>query len=207
MAKETYLSKRIRAEGDDLNYRVIGPRKPRVKTLRGYFRRHRKQELLKKLLPLKISRGSHVSPKYGTCIMEAFALVTGQKHTDNPICASDVLTSFLVEVNDVWPKGGKGNEKRAGLKELAPEVMGTAPTRFEQIKTKAESEALQLPIGYWVELRDDGNKPYRKLERRRELALEDALNETLGEFRSWHDNDKLTPEQVVKIVRKVLRAK
>ena len=49
---------------------------------------------------IKLSKGSHPSPKDGMCIMECVAYIEGEKHTDHPQCACPVVTSFAILMND-----------------------------------------------------------------------------------------------------------
>lgn len=70
----------------------------------------------------------------GVCAMEAVAFITGQPHSDRPVCVSPVIRQFAMEVNDEW-----GAEERAKLKEVIPELMGTAPVEHITITGRYRS--------------------------------------------------------------------
>lgn len=53
--------------------------------------------------PIKLSRGSHETAEEGVCFMEAIAFIAGEPHSDHPKCASPVLTSFGIMLNDTLP--------------------------------------------------------------------------------------------------------
>jgi hypothetical protein len=99
-----------------------------------------------------------------TCIMEAVALATGQKHTDHPVCVSDVITKVLIQANDTR----KTDRGRARLKVLAPTILGTAPTKI--VVYEARIKYYEIERQYW-EVKDSDDPAYRKLERRRHDLL------------------------------------
>lgn len=98
-----------------------------------------------KLAKIKIGRNSHSigrdildnwlpqKTSHELCIMEAIDYIQGGgayngggQVTDAPVCVSDVMRDFLIEVNDNWI-GEVGDRRRRQLKELIPLVIGTAP--------------------------------------------------------------------------------
>lgn len=79
-------------------------------------------------------------------------------YTDHPICVSEELTGFLIELND-----NCSNNQRAQLKKLVPEILNTCPITVKQYKTKPA-----------IEVRDATNPEYRAAEAERRLILEEA---------------------------------
>jgi hypothetical protein len=70
---------------------------------------------------LVLESGSHSSPEDGMCVMEAVAYVAGEPHSDHPKCASKVLTSFLISLNDRWD-----SDDRQLLKPFIRRLINTA---------------------------------------------------------------------------------
>ena len=69
---------------------------------------------------LVLKSGSHSSPEYGLCFMEAVALFNGEKHSDHPGCACLVLTSYMIRLND-----SMNDEERQLLKPFVTKIVGT----------------------------------------------------------------------------------
>lgn len=55
---------------------------------------------LERIEALQLESGGHSSLEEGMCIMEAVAYVAGEPFSDHPQCASRLLTSFLIRLND-----------------------------------------------------------------------------------------------------------
>lgn len=70
---------------------------------------------------ITLSHGAHETRDDGTCLMEAVAWFAGERHSDVPQCASRVLGSFGMKLNDVLP-----GDKRQELRPLIPAIAGTA---------------------------------------------------------------------------------
>lgn len=64
--------------------------------------------------------GSHGTFEDGHCAMEVVAWLADEGHTDAPVCASRVLRSFTISLNDTW-----GREDRQRLVPFLPRMVGT----------------------------------------------------------------------------------
>lgn len=93
--------------------------------MKQWKRKRRKftEEMARQLRRLSLSTGSHSPSDDQHCVMEALALVSGQRYTDWPVCVSDAITYMAQYLNDTT----KDQRKRNVLKKLVPIVMGTAP--------------------------------------------------------------------------------
>ena len=78
-------------------------------------------ERLAELDRIDLDNGSHNSFDDGHCAMEVVAWLAGLGHTDAPSCASPVLRTYVIAINDAWPKA-----KRQDLKPFLPRMVGTA---------------------------------------------------------------------------------
>lgn len=72
---------------------------------------------------LKLESGSHSNPESGMCVMEAVAMMSGEKFSDSPACASPVISAFLRNWNDNLP-----DAERQQLKKYIPLMIGTHGT-------------------------------------------------------------------------------
>ena len=70
---------------------------------------------------IKLDNGSHGSFESGHCAMEVVAWLAGEGHTDAPECASPVLRTFTISLNDQW-----GDEQRQKLAPYLPRMVGTS---------------------------------------------------------------------------------
>jgi hypothetical protein len=92
---------------------------------------------------LVLKSGGHSAPSEPTsapdaCVMEAVAYVAGERWSDHPQCASPVLTSFLIGLNDRW-----SHDDRQLLKPFIPRLVGTRTT-------SADEETRRLMIVDWL---------------------------------------------------------
>jgi hypothetical protein len=92
---------------------------------------------------LVLKSGGHSAPSEQTsvpdaCVMEAVAYVAGERWSDHPQCASPVLTSFLIGLNDRW-----SHDDRQLLKPFIPRLVGTRTT-------SADEETRRLMIVDWL---------------------------------------------------------
>ena len=78
------------------------------------------QERLDQLDGLVLDAGGHQAAGDKMCVMEAVSYVAGEPFSDHPVCASKVLTSFLVNWNDALP-----DADRQILKPFIPRIVGT----------------------------------------------------------------------------------
>ena len=67
-----------------------------------------------------LKNGSHRDREAGVCAMEAVAWLAGEPHSDAPVCASPVLSRFLMSWNDALD-----DEGRQKLKPFLSRVIGT----------------------------------------------------------------------------------
>lgn len=68
-----------------------------------------------------LDKGSHGSFESGHCAMEVVSWLAGLGFTDAPECASPVLRSYTISLNDQW-----GHEQRQKLIPFLPRMVGTA---------------------------------------------------------------------------------
>ncbi len=78
-------------------------------------------ERLAALGTIHLGKGSHSSYESGHCAMEVVAWLAGLGHTDAPECASPVLQTYVISLNDTW-----GDVDRQRLVPYLPRVVGTA---------------------------------------------------------------------------------
>ena len=115
-----------------------------------------------------ISRGRHLEPEDGGCIMEIASLLAGERWSDAPRCTHPLLAAVARLVNDEV-----GDEARQQLLQLVPELVGavgdgpaTAPAivrtcarvgltidpgsrRLRHALTVAEDRMRHLPDTHW----------------------------------------------------------
>jgi len=117
------------------------------------------------------------------CIMSLVACLAGEKHTDHPACASPVIRTFAIPVNDHMPR-----EARQRLKFFAPRILGSndgldglraevlrrvlaeelLPRASARWRTTAGAPGVGLSGRLWTRLRR------RELQRRIETLLDEA---------------------------------
>jgi hypothetical protein len=86
-------------------------------------------------------------PNRGTmCLMSFVAYLAGEGHTDYPSCASPLIRSFVIPVNDHMPRG-----VRQRLKPFAPRIIGTSDgldrARAEALRRALAEEILPRAFG------------------------------------------------------------
>ena len=77
-------------------------------------------ERLAVLPTITLDKGEHDSFEDGHCAMEVVAWLAGEGHTDAPECASRVLRTFTINLNDAWENG-----ERQKLAPFLPRMVGT----------------------------------------------------------------------------------
>jgi hypothetical protein len=75
---------------------------------------------LEQIEALRLASGGHSSWETGACVMEAVSYVAGEPFSDHPKCASRMLTSFLIGLNDRL-----GDDDRQLLKPYIVRLVGT----------------------------------------------------------------------------------
>lgn len=72
---------------------------------------------------IKLSRGSHQSPKQGLCVMELASLLAGERFSDHPASVCPVIGSLMRSYNDAI-----SDERRQDLYPYAARILGTRST-------------------------------------------------------------------------------
>ncbi|WP_427130368.1 hypothetical protein [Pseudarthrobacter sp. S9] len=78
-------------------------------------------ERLEALNTITLDKGAHSDFESGHCAMEVVSWLAGLGFTDAPECASSVLRTFTINLNDQW-----GTEDRQRLVPFLPRMVGTA---------------------------------------------------------------------------------
>jgi hypothetical protein len=78
-------------------------------------------ERLAALPTITLDRGAHNDFESGHCALEVVSWLAGQGFTDAPECASPVLRSFTISLNDGW-----ADAQRQKLIPFLPRMVGTA---------------------------------------------------------------------------------
>jgi hypothetical protein len=73
------------------------------------------------LSDLYLEYGSHAAPEDGMCMMEATAMLAGEKHTYHPACVSPLLARVGIRLNDLAT-----DTQRQDLKQFIPHIVDTA---------------------------------------------------------------------------------
>jgi hypothetical protein len=76
---------------------------------------------------VKLSKGKHISPDDGACVMELASMLAGEPFSDHPRCACPVIGSFLRAYND-----SVDDERRQDLYAYAAQVVGSRSTAAVQ---------------------------------------------------------------------------
>jgi hypothetical protein len=80
---------------------------------------------------VELVSGSIGDPGEGRmCLMSLVAFLAGEAHSDAPRCASPLIQTFAVVINDHMPHGA-----RQRLKPFAPSIIGTNDG-FDQVRTE-----------------------------------------------------------------------
>jgi hypothetical protein len=74
------------------------------------------------------------------CVMSMVAFLSGDRHTDEPRCASSVIRLFAIPIND-----GMDDESRQRLKPFAPRIIGTNDGR-DQERAKILRDAMLAEV-------------------------------------------------------------
>jgi len=72
---------------------------------------------------IKLSRGSHQSPKQGLCVMELASLLAGERFSDHPASVCPVIGSLMRSYNDAI-----SDDRRQDLYPYAARILGTRST-------------------------------------------------------------------------------
>jgi hypothetical protein len=76
---------------------------------------------------VKLSKGKHISPEDGACVMELTSMLAEEPFSDHPRCACPVIGSFLRAYNDSVDDG-----RRQDLYAYASQMVGTRSTAAVQ---------------------------------------------------------------------------
>jgi hypothetical protein len=84
---------------------------------------------------VRLTRGAHVSPEFGACVMEVASMLAGERFSDHPRSVCPVIAAFLRTYNDRL-----GDEDRQELYPYAAMVVGSASSR----RVRRERERLLM---------------------------------------------------------------
>ena len=85
---------------------------------------------------IKLSKGKHVDPEDGACVMELASMLAGEPFTDHPASVCPVIGSFLRSYNDSIDK-----DRRQSLYEYASRVVDSrACARTQQARAARLAE-------------------------------------------------------------------
>jgi len=73
---------------------------------------------------IKLSKGKHLSPEHGACVMELASMLAGERFSDHPRSVSRPIASFLRSYNDMLD-----DERRQDLYAYAALAVGTTASR------------------------------------------------------------------------------
>ncbi len=96
---------------------------------------------------VKLSKGKHITPEDGACVMELASMLAEEPFNDHPACACPVIGSFLRAYND-----SLDDERRQNLYEYASKVVGSRASGAVQ-RARAERLAaweLELRQRRWT---------------------------------------------------------
>lgn len=88
---------------------------------------------------IRLSKGSHHSPKTGMCVMECVAYIAGERHTDKPMCACPVISQFAISLNDVAHEHQR--------QRLLPFIMRLANSNVHSGKIKGQRAKFLRDVG------------------------------------------------------------
>jgi hypothetical protein len=96
---------------------------------------------------VKLSKGKHISPEDGACVMELASMLAGEPFSDHPACACPVIGSFLRAYND-----SLDDSRRQDLYAYAAKIVGSRSAGAVQ-RARAERLAaweLELRRRRWM---------------------------------------------------------
>jgi hypothetical protein len=99
---------------------------------------------------VKLSRGRHLTPDTGMCVMELASVLAGERFSDEPRCVCPVIAGLLRAYNDVVD-----DEHRRALVPYAAKVVGTRGTaelqraRAERCRAWGAEVAARAPWWQW----------------------------------------------------------
>lgn len=85
---------------------------------------------LAQLDQITLDKGAHDDFDDGHCAMEVVAWLAGLGHTDAPSCASPVLTTFTISLNDSWDEAN-----RQRIKPFLPRMVGTRGDGLDETRS------------------------------------------------------------------------
>ena len=96
---------------------------------------------------LRLESGGHEKRTDGVCVMEAVAWFAGEPHSDHPECASKLLTTFAMGLNDSWDA-----DQRQKLVPFIPRLLGTRDGRDHERGLLAADWLLRTYTPAWLRL-------------------------------------------------------
>jgi len=130
---------------------------------------------------------SKLPPDKTICIMEAVSYIMGYEDiNDHPACTSETIRYLMINLND----GIVGDRRRAKLKDLIPEIVNTAPTKWKQDYYNG-----------WRVITDKSDLDYKAAERTRRQMVRDMFDERYRQKRLDDEgyvptSDKIDPEDL-----------
>lgn len=124
---------------------------------------------LPETLPI-LSRGKHLNPRDGACVMELVSVLAGERWSDHPRCTHPALAELARLVNDALPEG-----EHVALGPIAADLVGLRPD-----DVRVTPALVRLCISAQSAAGHDGWRS-RRLARqaeRRIRAVDDPLNPT-----------------------------
>jgi hypothetical protein len=88
-----------------------------------------------------LGRGRHSDPSKGACVMELASMLAGERFSDHPRAVCPVIGRYLRALND-----GLDDERRQDLYALAAAVVGTASSRRERTRRRAQCRKRNLEL-------------------------------------------------------------
>ncbi len=76
---------------------------------------------------LTLAQGSHDGPNGEACVMEAVSYIAREPWSHHPVCASPIITSFLISWND-----SMNDTDRQMLKPYIPRLVATRTTKVDE---------------------------------------------------------------------------
>lgn len=96
---------------------------------------------------ITLDEGAHGDFVEGHCSMEVVAWLADLGHTAAPACASEVLTRYVIRLNDRWD-----NEQRQALKPYLPRLVGTAGDGFDPARERIAARYVVDLMVPWLNL-------------------------------------------------------
>jgi hypothetical protein len=153
------------------------------------------RKMLELLSLVKIGHSSHSSREEGMCVMEAVAYITGDEHSDHPVCVAPSVTNCMIELNDSFE-----DEDRQRLKEYAPRVIGTFWNGRGGVfpEEKAYNDAFEMAIQgeeldpAYAENPDESLRRFENALKAAEVARDNKIEQLKAQDK-YHEPEVIVP--------------